>query len=110
MARFNVFYHAPEAWGSKPGVTKEDMQKGMAAWMAWAERCGDGLVDMGGPLVNGQRIANSGTAASAADIVGYSTLEAENMDAARALLAGHPHLDWGEEYVIEVFEVMMPGM
>ena len=111
MARYIVLYHAPESWETKTGVTPEDMQKGMEAWMAWAQRCGDGLVDEGTPLKSGgKRIAKSGTAPSDSDIRGYSILEAENMDAAQALLVDHPHLDWAAGYEIEVQEAMsMPG-
>ncbi len=76
--------------------------------MEWAKSCGDSLVDMGAPLAGGQRITKSGTTPSTSDVVFYSVLEAENMEAAQALLAGHPHLEWAAGCEIEVYEAMQP--
>ena len=76
--------------------------------MEWAKSCGDSLVDMGAPLTGGQRITKSGTTPSTSDVVFYSVLEAENMEAAQAILAGHPHLEWAEGCEIEVYEAMQP--
>ena len=43
-------------------------------------------------------------------VVGYSILQAENIDDAKALLDGHPHLAWDGACEIEVHEVMpLPG-
>jgi len=42
--------------------------------------------------------------------MGYSILQAENMDEAKELLQGHPHLDWNAACEIEVHESLpMPG-
>lgn len=85
-------------------ASPEDMKKGMESWMAWAKRCGDGLVDMGTPLGNGQKVTKSGSMPSNKDVVGYSILQAENMEVAKALLQGHPHLEWADGCEIEVHE------
>ena len=53
-------------------VTPEEMQKGMEPWMAWAERCGDSLVDMGAPLGGGQKLTKSGSTPSDKEVTGYS--------------------------------------
>ena len=82
----------------------EDMQAVIESWKAWAQRCGDGLVEMS-PLKGGQKITASGSSASDMGIVTYSVLQAENMEAAQALLADHPHLGYaGCE--IEVYETV----
>ncbi len=45
------------------------------------------------------------------EVTDYSILEAESMDAAVAMLQGHPHLDWATGCEIEVHEAMpVPGM
>ena len=59
MKKFIVIYYATadekKQWeNAKP----EDMKKGMDAWMAWVEKCGSGVVDMGAPLGNGQKWAH----------------------------------------------------
>ena len=106
MKKFLVLYHLPMSFME---VAKDadpaDMQAGMEAWMAWFGRCGDGLVDMGTQLAGGQRMTASGNSASERNVVGYSILQAENMEAAKALLADHPHLAWSPECEVEVHEM-----
>ena len=107
MKRFVVIYHAPASFMEQAkDASPEDMKKGMESWMAWAAKCGDGLVDMGAPLVGGQKVGKSGSSPSNKDVVGYSILQAEDMGAARALLDGHPHLEWAAGCEIEVHEAM----
>ena len=85
-------------------ATPEDMKEGMEPWMAWVRRCGDGLVDLGTPLGGGQRVTKSGSSPSDKNVVGYSILQADNMEAAQALGKGHPHLEWMAGCEIEVHE------
>jgi hypothetical protein len=112
MAKFMVIYHAPaSATEAMANVTPEQMAEGMKPWMAWAERCGPALVDMGNPLAGGQTVTKSGTKASGRQVAGYSVLEAADMAAALKLVEGHPHLEWADGCEIEVHEEMpMPGM
>ena len=107
MGRYVVLYYAPKsAVEAMADVTPEEMNKGMEVWMAWAGRCGGSLVDMGTPLGGGQNVTKAGSTPSDRDVAGYSVLEAENMEAAQALLAGHPHLEWQAGCEIEVHEAM----
>lgn len=107
MKKFIVLYTSSKgAWEGMKNASPEDMKKGMESWMAWAKSCGDGLVDMGTPLGNGAKVAKAGSMQSDKGIIGYSILQAESMDAAKALLIGHPHLDWAEGCEIEVYESM----
>ncbi len=107
MTKFVVTYHASaDALEQTMNATPEEMAEGMKPWMAWAESCGDALVDLGTPLGGGQRLTKSGVSPSSSGVAGYSILEAEDMDAALALLGGHPHLEWTETAEIEVHESM----
>ena len=91
-------------------ATPEEMQEGMKPWMAWAEKCGDRLVDMGTPLIGGQKVTSKGTLPSEKEVTGYSILQADSMDEAADLLKGHPHLGWAEGCDIEVHECApLPG-
>ena len=114
LKKYLVIYHAPaSAREQTANVTPEQMAKGMEAWMMWAKRCGDKLVHLGSPLVNGQKLSPDGSVAgSEKNVSGYSILEAENMDEARELLSGHPHISgWHSEATIEIHESMpIPGM
>ena len=113
MKKFIVIYHAPtDAMKQMANVPKEDQAKGMEAWMVWAKKCGDKLVDMGAPLMGGQEVLPNGKSKnSSRNVTGYSILQANNMDEAKKLLEGHPHLGWNAACSIEVHETMpLPGM
>ena len=104
MKKFIVIYHAPQSAEQKMQAKPEDMKGIMEAWMSWAKKCGSALVDLGTPLGNGQAVSKSGSSPSQKNVVGYSILQAENMDAAKALLKGHPHLEMPGKCEIEVHE------
>ncbi|MHA1975882.1 MAG: hypothetical protein ACW98F_19460 [Candidatus Hodarchaeales archaeon] len=111
MKNYFVLYHASNEaiekmrkdWsgeGSKPEEQKESME----AWMVWAKKIGKSLVDMGTPLSGGQKITMSGDTPSDKNVLGYSILQAENIDEAKGLLKEHPHLAWDAGCEIEVHE------
>ena len=113
MKKFIVIYHAPvDAMAQTGNSSPEDQAKGMQLWMDWAQKCGSNLVDLGSPLMNGQQLNPDGTSkASSKNVAGYSILQAENMEEAKALLKGHPHLGWNAGCTIEIHETMpIPGM
>ena len=106
MKKFLVLYHMPMSFMEMAkDAGPAAMQAGMEAWMAWFGPCGGGLVDMGTQLTGGQRLTASGNSPSERNVVGYSILQAENMEAAKALLADHPHLAWSPECEVEVHEM-----
>ena len=113
MKKYVVIYHAPAQYMqmmSDMGATQEDMQAQMQAWMEWMGRCGDGLVEKGGPLVLSAKVTGEGSSPSDKKVVGYSILQAEDMAGAQAMLEGHPHLGLADECEIEIHEEMqMPG-
>jgi hypothetical protein len=112
MKKYLVVYHAPaSAMPQRGEVDPKEAQKGLDQWMSWAARCGDKLVDMGLPLVNGQKLRPGGKAdASSNEVTGFSILQAEDMTEAKSLLVDHPHLHWHPDVKIEVHEASpMPG-
>ena len=109
MKNFIVLYRAPADMMSMAAeMTPEERAKGMEAWMDWAKGIGDGLVDMGAPLANSQRLSPDGSSkAVGTDVAaGYSVLQAGSMEQAKKLLEGHPHLAWNAACSIEVYETM----
>lgn len=105
MKKFLVLYRTPiSAQEQMANMTPEDMKKGMEPWMAWAEKCGSSLVDLGTPLVGGLKLSSAGSAPNNTDVGGYSFIEAESVEAANALLEGHPHLGWADGCEIEIYE------
>ena len=114
MKKFLVIYHAPiEALAQMANVAPEDQAKGMDAWMQWAKKCGDSLTDMGSPLINGTQIDTQGQVTnSTKSVSGYSILQASDMEEAKKMMDGHPHLNgWHPACTIELHEFMpLPGM
>ena len=105
MKKFVVIYHAPvSAIEQMASASPEEMKKGMEPWMEWVATCGDGLVDLGSPLGGGQKLSKTGSTPSDKSVTGYSILKAEDIDGAKALLQGHPHLEFGAGCEIEVHE------
>lgn len=107
MKNFVVIYHAPTSnIEQMSAASPEEMQKVMEQWMDWIAKCGDGLVDHGAPLGGGQKLSKSGSSPSDKNVVGYSILQAEDIQGAIALLQGHPHLEMASGCEIEVHESM----
>jgi len=105
MTKFLVLYRASTTAAEQMAAgTPEQAQAGMDAWMAWAQKAGDAVVDLGSPL---SVVAAGGDAGD--PIGGYSILQAADATALNAVLDGHPHLASGG--TIQVLEFLpMPGM
>jgi len=105
MKKFVVIYYAPVSANEKmKNASPEEIEKGMAPWMIWAKKVGSGMVALGTPLGNGQKITKTRHSSSDKNIAGYSVLQAENMQKAIELVNGHPHLDWDAACEIEIYE------
>lgn len=112
MKKFIVLYHAPRGtMENMSKVSPEDSKKGMEAWMMWAKKCGAGLVDLGAPLGNAQKVTKGGASGNSSTVVGYSVLQAESMEEAVLMMDNHPHLAMMDSCEIEVHEALpLPGM
>jgi hypothetical protein len=105
MKKYIVLYRASESAVEKTkDMDPEEMKKGMEAWMTWSSKCGEGLVDIGTPLGSGQKVSSEGVTSGNSGVMGYSILQAEDMDKAVGMLKEHPHLGWAEGCEIEVHE------
>jgi len=112
MKKYIVIYHSTVSSADQmKNMRPEDVQAEMAKWMKWATQCGSALVDMGAPLGASLSLASDGSSKLRTEhVVGYSILEAENMDEAKKLLENHPHFTSGE-CSIAIHEAMpLPGM
>lgn len=112
MKKFLVIYHAPaEAMQKMATATPEEKAEGMKPWMEWMAKVGDKLIDGGAPLMPGHQLKPDGTTEmSTKEVTGYSMLQAADMDEAKALLQGHPHLTWIGGCDIEVHECIPMSM
>jgi hypothetical protein len=87
--------------------TPEQSEEQMRAWGGWMSRTGAALVDGGAPFGARTAVSDSGAEGSPSDQNGYSIVEADNLDAAKALTKDHPFLSEGKgRFSIEIFELV----
>lgn len=105
MSKYLVLYRSGMTAGEQmTQATPEQAQEGMDAWMAWAGKAGDAIVDLGTPTDVVDAGGDSGD-----PIGGYSILQADSHEALKAILEDHPHRAMGG--TIETLECLsMPGM
>ncbi len=109
MTKYLLLYRAPvSATEQMADAPPEAAAAGMEAWMTWAGKAGNAIVDMGSPVAPATSV---GAERAAGDFIGgYSILEADSLDALEGLLDGHPHLEL-DGAAIEVHEFLaLPGM
>ena len=111
MTRYLVIYEAPlSAQQQFADATPEQTQAGMDARIAWAEKAGDAVVDLGVPLGPGRLITKDGLGEYQGQATGYSVLEAVSLDDATGLLREHPHLHTPNGSITVLEGMPIPGM
>lgn len=105
MSKFIFLYRGPAT--PMEDFTPEQGAEQTALWNAWMEITGAALVDFGSPFGARLAVTDDGRTRDTTDQNGYSIVEAENLDAARALTEEHPFLAEGKgRFAIEVFELV----
>src|ERR1700759_3261281 len=95
MSKYLLLYRSEtSAADQMASSTPEQAQAGMDAWMAWAGKAGSAIGD---PRAPPGEAGSVGAAASdgGGHVGGFSIMEADSLDALKALLDGHPHLMMG---------------
>ena len=96
---------APVSAEAQMNVSPEEMKKGMEPWLAWFKKAGKSLVDAGTPLGNSMHLTKKDSSKGKTDVTGYSIMQAENINAVKAILSDNPHFMMPKAS-IEVFEMM----
>ena len=101
MAHFIIVY----VGGNRPASEAEGQQH-MARYQAWLAGIGDAVTSPATPFAHTRTIGPDRTVGegSASGISGYTTIEAESIDAALAIASECPFLDLGG--TLEVSELM----
>lgn len=100
MAKFVYLYS-----GGQMAETSEAQEEEMRVWGAWFGALGDSVVDIGNPFGAGSTVTGDGVAAGgAAQLGGYSLVEAASLDDAAAKAGGCPVLASGGR--VEVYEAI----
>ena len=89
MSRFLVTYH-----GSGMPDDPALMDQAKAAFGNWVAGAGDAIVDPGAPVQMMTQVATGG-AAEPVEIGGYSIIQADSVEDARAILSSHPYVGRG---------------
>ena len=100
MAKYLVTY----VGGGMPH-DPELMAQARAAFGKWLEQSGGAVLDPGAPVRTVATIAQ-GEPASEVAVSGYSIVEAQDVDAVRALLSSHPFI--GRGGTLQVSEFLAP--
>lgn len=109
MTKFIMVYKGPAT--DPASMSPEQSKMIMDQWNAWFGKMGKSIVDGGAPLGKGASVLDNGKNGSAAELSGYTIVEAKDLAAAKAMTSGHPFLSEGKgRFSIDIFEVMpMPG-
>ena len=89
MSRFLVTYH-----GSGMPDDPALMEQAKAAFGNWLAGAGDAIVDPGAPVHMVTQVATEG-GTEAVQIGGYSIIQADSVEEARAVLSSHPYVGRG---------------
>jgi len=105
MSKFILLYRGPAT--PMEDYTPEQSAEQMQAWGAWMGKVGSALTDPGAPFGARTAVSDNGSSPAPSDQNGYTIVEAESLDAARALCDGHPFLSEGKgRFAVEIFELV----
>jgi hypothetical protein len=103
MAKFMLLYRGPATPAEQ--MSPEQSAQVMQAWGTWMGKVGDAIVDGGTPFGERTAVHGDGSSSSGSDLNGYTVVEAESLEAARALCDGHPFLsDATQAFSVEIYE------
>jgi hypothetical protein len=105
VSKYLLLYRGPAT--PMEDFTPEQSAEQMKAWGDWMGRVGSALVDGGAPFGQRTAVSDDGTSPAPSDQNGYTIVEADSIDGARALTDGHPFLSEGKgRFTIDVFELV----
>ena len=104
MSKFIYIYRGPAT--RMEDFTDDQAAAQTALWGAWMGKVGPALVDGGAPFADRTSVVDDGSVGTPSDLQGYTIIEAESLDAAKALVDGHPFLSEGQgKFSLDIFEL-----
>jgi len=105
VSKFIYLYRGPAT--PMEDMTEEQSADAMAAWGQWIAKLGSSLTDVGNPFGARTSVSDDGTSPAPGDLNGYSIVEADTLEAAKALVDNHPFLTEGKgRFSVEIFELV----
>ena len=104
MNKYIIAYH-----GGIQFATKEDGAKHMEKWKTWMMGLGKAIINPGTPVSKSKFVSANGVSdkGDSVPLSGYSSIEAESLDAAVEMTKNCPHLDMGTIEVAEMMDMKM---
>jgi hypothetical protein len=91
MKKYLVLYNSPvSAREQMAKASPEQAKAGMQAWMNWAEKNKQSIVELGAPLEAAAGITNVGVSKNKSTVSGFSILKADSLDSISSMLRDHP--------------------
>ncbi|MGZ4591955.1 MAG: hypothetical protein ACXV3C_07895 [Actinomycetes bacterium] len=104
MSKYLFLYRGPAT--PMEDFTPEQTAEQTKAWGDWTGRVGSALTDVGAPFAARGAVGDDGSSPTPSDQNGYSIVEADSLEGARALADKHPFLAEGKgRFSIEIFEL-----
>lgn len=102
MSKYLLIYQG-QMDGPMPEFSPEESDAMMKAWTDWMGKVGPALADGGAPTGDRAQVGGSG---APLPITGYNIVDADNMEAAKALCEGHPFLDGApDDFSVDIYEL-----
>jgi hypothetical protein len=109
VSKFLYLYRGPAT--PLEDFTPEQAAEQQQAWGEWMGRVGSALADPGTPFGARMAVADDGTTPAPSELNGYTIVEADTLEAARALVEKHPFLSEGKgRFSIDIFELVPMAM
>lgn len=82
----------------------------MEGWKAWMGKVGEALINVGSPMtLNGTALVDDGSTRDPAPLSGYSIIQANSLEDAKALTEGHPFLSEDQgNFSVDIYELTDP--
>jgi hypothetical protein len=103
VTKYLLIYQG-EMEGPMPELSQEENDAMMRIWGDWMGKVGPALADGGAPTGERARVGGSG---GPLPITGYNIVDADSLDAAKALCDSHPFLaDAPADFSVDVYELI----
>jgi TetR/AcrR family transcriptional repressor of nem operon len=104
---FNQPHKKEKKWSKLNARTRKEREhEGGKAWMAWAGKNSQWIVDMGAPLGKTKRVDAKGVSATKNKLTAYTIVQAKSHQAAAKLFLKHPHFSIFPGDSIEIIECL----
>ena len=105
MAKFMLLYRGEAT--PPENMSEEQSAEVMGQWTAWIEKHGSSLVDVGTPLGARVGVGGDGNEQTPPSLNGYTIVEADSLESAKAFCDGHPFLrGTGADFAVDIFELV----